>query len=319
MLDQFNRTIDYMRLSITDRCNLRCRYCMPDGVRPLSHREILTYEEILQVAETAVRLGITKFKVTGGEPLVRRDCIDFLRRLKALPGVESVTLTTNGVLLRPLVPALKELGLDGVNISLDSCDRQEYAAITGTDALEQVLDAVTACVEAGLHTKINCVLLPDSGHRLPQLAGLAADRPIDVRFIEEMPIGAGVILKKIQRDDALRILRGCWPDLQPVQERRGNGPAHYYGSAGLVGRIGFIDAVSHKFCAGCNRVRLTSTGQLKPCLCYGESTDLREILRSRPEKLEQALRQAIEQKPREHCFDRPEAITEQNGMSRIGG
>jgi cyclic pyranopterin phosphate synthase len=329
MRDQFEREIDYMRLSITDRCNLRCSYCMPEGVPYLPHAEILTYEELLCVAAAAVRLGITKFKVTGGEPLVRKGCVEFLRRLKALPGVHSVTLTTNGVLLAQAVPQLAALGLDGVNISLDTCDAEEFRAITGFDALGQVLAGIDAAAAAGLRTKLNCVLLPGSEARWVRLARFAEARPIDVRFIEEMPIGHGVIVSKIQREgvpDALEALRAVWSDLHPVDETRGNGPAHYYASAALKGRIGVIDAVSHSFCATCNRVRLTSTGQLKPCLCYGESADLRAALRdpTQPEEkliesLLEAMRRAIYEKPRQHCFGGAAAITEHKGMSQIGG
>ena len=319
MTDRFGRTIDYMRLSITDRCNLRCRYCMPQGAAPVAHSEILTYEEFLQVAAAAVSLGITKFKVTGGEPLVRRGCVDFLRRLKALPGVEQVTLTTNGLLLAPVAAELAALGLDGVNISLDAADPAGFAAITGFDGLGEVNRAIGAALAAELNTKLNCVLLPGCEARLVPLARYAEHRPLDVRFIEVMPIGAGASQPGPDRDAALAVLRTVWPDLHPVQERRGNGPAHYYAAAGLTGRIGLIDAVSHKFCARCNRVRLTSTGRLKPCLCYGDAADLRAVLRQNPAQLTAALRGAIEQKPRAHCFEEKACVTERGGMSQIGG
>lgn len=319
MRDQFGRTIDYMRISITDRCNLRCRYCMPNGVEFLDHSEILRYEEILQIAQAAVELGIVNFKVTGGEPLVRRDCVDFIRRLKELPGVETVTLTTNGVLLASLAQKLARAGVDWVNISLDTSDREEYAAITGFDALDKVLAGMDTCQEAGLPFKLNCVLLEGSQDRLIPLARFAQERPIDVRFIEMMPIGLGMGHSGIAWEEALALLRREWPDLRPAEERRGNGPARCYASRALRGRIGVIDAVSHKFCGQCNRVRLTSTGQLKPCLCYGDGTDLRVILRTCPEKLTDALRKAIFHKPQAHCFDQAGEITEQKVMSQIGG
>ena len=318
MVDQFGRTIDYMRLSITDRCNLRCRYCMPNGVVPVNHADVLTYEELLQVAAAGVELGITKFKVTGGEPLARLGCVDFIARLKALTGVEQVTLTTNGVLLKPIIPQLAELGIDGVNVSLDAPDRETFAAITGFDALAPVLDSIDGLLAAGIKTKLNCVLLPGCEGRLVPLARFAM-RGLDVRFIEVMPIGAGAADGGPCRDEALGILRREWPDLHEVDERRGNGPAHYYAGAALTGRIGMIDAVSHKFCAQCNRVRLTSTGLLKPCLCYGEGADLRTVLRERPGELKETLRAAIYGKPQAHCFDRAGDITEQQAMSQIGG
>ena len=318
MVDQFGRTIDYMRLSITDRCNLRCRYCMPNGVVPVAHADVLTYEELLRVAAAGVELGITKFKVTGGEPLARLGCVDFMARLKAMPGVEQVTLTTNGVLLSPVVPRLAEIGIDGVNVSLDAPDRETFAAITGFDALAQVIDCIDGLLGLGIKTKLNCVLLPGCEERLVPLARFA-QRGLDVRFIEVMPIGAGRLDSGPSRDQALDLLRREWPDLHEVDERRGNGPAHYYASAALTGRVGMIDAVSHKFCAQCNRVRLTSTGLLKPCLCYGEGADLRTVLRERPEELKAALRAAIYGKPQAHCFDSAGDITEQLAMSQIGG
>ena len=317
MTDRFGRNIDYLRLSITDRCNLRCRYCMPEGVDLVEHRDLLRYEELLSVARAAVSLGITHFKVTGGEPLVRRGCLAFLKELKALPGVETVSLTTNGVLLAPLAEDLAGLGIDGVNVSLDTTDPVEYARITGSDCLPEVLAGIGACLEAGIPTKLNCVLLEDCRDRLVPLAELARDRAVDVRFIEQMPIGAGG--RGMDADTALEILRTRWPDLHPVEERRGFGPAAYYASGALRGRIGFISALSHKFCGDCNRVRLTSTGLLKPCLCYGEGTDLRTILRKTPEELPAALAEAVFQKPQAHCFGDPASVTEQKRMNEIGG
>ncbi len=206
MRDRFDRDIDYIRFSITDRCNLRCQYCMPQGVPLGCHQDLLTFEEFLQVAQAAVELGVTRFKVTGGEPLVRRGCLDFLRRLKALPGVEQVTLTTNGVLLAPLVPALKEMGLDGVNISLDDPTPAGFRAITGFDLLPPVLEGLSACVAAGLRTKLNCVLLPGCEGRLPAMAAFAQGQPVDVRFIEVMPIGEGARHPGPTQEQALAIL-----------------------------------------------------------------------------------------------------------------
>lgn len=317
MLDRFGRNIHYMRLSITSRCNLRCHYCMPEGSDWKGGEDALTYEEFLQVAAVAAELGITRFKVTGGEPLARPGCVEFIARLKALPGVEQVTLTTNGVLLAPHLPQLVKAGIDGVNVSLDAANREDYAAITGFDALPKVLENLNGLLDAVIRTKLNCVLLPGCQERLIPLARFA-ERGIDVRFIEVMPIGAGAAVRGPDRDEALALLRREWPDLHETGERRGNGPAHYYASAALTGRIGMIDAVSHKFCAGCNRVRLTSTGFLKPCLCYGEGTDLRPFLQQ-PDRLKAALSAAIAQKPEAHCFEDTGHITEHQGMNRIGG
>ena len=319
MIDAFGRNIDYIRFSITDRCNLRCRYCMPDGAQLLRHEDILSYEELLTVAVTAVELGITHFKITGGEPLVRRGCTEFLRRLKELPGVEAVTLTTNGLLLEPLLPELTAMGLDGVNISLDTLDRGQYAELAGFDGLETVCRSIGACVRAGLKTKLNCVLLEDNRDQLIPLVRFGAEQGTDVRLIELMPIGAGEHAPGTPADRALELLRAEWPDLHPVEEKRGFGPARYYAAGALPNRVGLIAAVSHAFCARCNRVRLTSTGRLKPCLCFGDSVDLRPILRSGGTGLKEALTEAVGSKPERHRFDRTDGVTERDGMNQIGG
>lgn len=323
MLDQYGRKIDYLRISVTDRCNLRCRYCMPEPVSAVQHADILRYEEILRICRAAVELGITKFKVTGGEPLVRAGCVDFITALKAQPGTEQVTLTTNGLLLEANLDALTEAGLDGVNISFDSPDNARFRRITGYtgDGADTLLHVLDACCAKGLKTKINAVLLEETEADAPALAAIAAKLPVDVRFIELMPIGFGTTMKRVSPEDILTALQERWPDLAPTDEKRGNGPAHYYKSAALLGRIGFIDAVSHKFCAECNRVRLTSTGQLKPCLCYADSADLRALIRGgcTDGELREALRAAVYAKPRAHCFDTNDIITEKHMMSQIGG
>ena len=323
MLDQYGRKIDYLRISVTDRCNLRCRYCMPEPVSAVQHADILRYEEILRICREAAELGITKFKVTGGEPLVRAGCVDFITALKMQPGTEQVTLTTNGLLLEANLDALTEAGLDGVNISFDSPDNARFRRITGYtgDGADTLLHVLDACCAKGLKTKINAVLLEETETDAPALAAIAAKLPVDVRFIELMPIGFGTTMKRVSPEDILTALQEHWPDLAPTDEKRGNGPAHYYKSAALLGRIGFIDAVSHKFCAECNRVRLTSTGQLKPCLCYADSADLRALIRGgcTDGELREALRAAVYAKPRAHCFDTNDIITEKHMMSQIGG
>lgn len=324
MLDQYGRNIDYMRISITDRCNLRCRYCMPEGVTsPESHDDILRYEEILRICRAAASLGITKFKITGGEPLVRKGCPDLIAQLKAMPETEQVTLTTNGLLLRPKLDALCAAGLDAVNISLDTLDPEKFCAITGwPDFSAEELRALLAnCCTRGLRTKLNAVLLEENRDEAGEIAALAAEFPVDLRFIELMPIGFGGSMTRVSPDDVLEQLKARWPDLHPTDEKRGNGPAHYYASAALQGRIGFIDAVSHAFCSGCNRVRLTSTGQLKPCLSFDSTLDLRALLRGgcTDEELKAALEQAIYRKPRAHSFERREEMTEHRTMSQIGG
>ena len=323
MLDQYGRSIDYLRISVTDRCNLRCRYCMPEPVDAVQHADILRYEEILRICRAAIELGITKFKVTGGEPLVRAGCAEFIAELKKQPGTEQVTLTTNGLLLEKNLDALADAGLDGVNISLDTTDNTRFQRITGYtgNGADTLLRVLEECCAKGLKTKINAVLLEETEADAPALAAIAETLPVDVRFIELMPIGFGTAMRRVSPDDILSALRKRWPGLAPTDERRGNGPAHYYKSDLLLGRIGFIDAVSHKFCAECNRVRLTSTGQLKPCLCYADSADLRALIRGgcTDGELKEALKISIYNKPRAHCFDTGAAVTERHAMSQIGG
>lgn len=321
MIDTLGRRIDYLRISITDRCNMRCRYCMPDGISAVGHGDVLRYEEIVEICRAALRVGITKFKVTGGEPFVRKGAVGFIRELRRLPGVESVTVTTNGWLLSQVLPELRRIGIDGVNSSLDSLDREQYQAITGVDALPEVLQAVRQCAASGLPTKINAVLLADTKEQIAPLARLAEELPVDVRFIELMPIGCGAYQQGYSGDEALAVLRGVYPDLAPLSVRRGNGPAAYYASRSLKGYIGMIAANSHVFCRQCNRLRLTSTGFLKPCLCYDDGVDLRAAVRSGQGEnlLAQAIEQAILRKPARHCFDEAKAVTERKAMNEIGG
>ena len=323
MRDALGREINYIRLSVTDRCNLRCRYCMPaEGVPATAHTDILRYEELLRVAQAGVSLGIDRFKVTGGEPLVRRGITDFIHSLKSLPGVKQVTLTTNGLLLPSLLDGLLDAGLDAVNISLDTRDNAQYQFITrSSHTADEVLYAARLCA-GRLPTKINAVLLPETAAQLIPLARLAVELPVDVRFIERMPLGVADIgaAEPVHREVIDR-LHAVWPDLAPVQERRGNGPARYYASSGLRGCIGLIEAVSHAFCASCNRVRLTSTGLLKPCLCYETGSDLKPLLRGGADDvaLRDAIEQAVQDKPAAHCFAERQAVTERKSMNQIGG
>ena len=199
MKDLQGRDINYMRISITDRCNLRCKYCMPDGIELLPMSEILTFEEILRVCEQAVELGITRFKITGGEPLVRRRCVELISQIKALPGVEQVTMTTNGILLSRYLDELLDAGLDAVNISLDTLNRGRFEEITGFDQLPEVLRSIDAAVDSGLRVKVNVVLQQDkNADEWQKILEIAERRPIDVRFIEMMPIGRGREYRRFQ-------------------------------------------------------------------------------------------------------------------------
>lgn len=325
MQDGHGRTIDYMRVSITDRCNLRCRYCMPEGIRQVEMKEILTYEEIISVCKAAAKIGIRKIKVTGGEPLVRLGCPDLIGELKKLPGIGQVTLTTNGVLLPEYLPELLKNGLDAVNISLDTLDRSLYQEITGRDELPQVLEGIRLAMEGGLRVKINAV--PQKGvneQAWSELAVLTKKYPLNVRFIEMMPIGYGKKYETVYNEDILRELILREPGLRPDKRVHGNGPAVYYQIPGALGSVGFISAMHGKFCKDCNRIRLTSMGRLKPCLCFEDSVDIRKILREAEEEKKEeqvcrAILRTIRMKPREHRFEAPGDITEQRQMVQIGG
>lgn len=321
MIDQYGRTIDYLRVSITDRCNLRCRYCMPEGCQWLPMEEILTLEEIVELCSIAAGLGITKLKVTGGEPLVRRGCVELVSMLKRIHGIEQVTLTTNGVLLDELAQHLKDAGLDDINISLDTLQRERYLSITGRDELHSTLRGLEAALQAGLRTKVNAVLQRGVNEdEWKTLACLAKDHPIDVRFIEMMPIGYGKRFLPLSNRELLERFQREYQEILPDPAVHGNGPAVYYHIPDYQGSVGFISAIHGKFCASCNRVRLTSTGFMKSCLCYEDGADLREPLRQGHRNIvRQRMEQVMRKKPEAHCFEEPSTITEQKEMSKIGG
>ena len=282
MFDAYGRNIHYLRLSVTDLCNLRCRYCMPDGVPKLAHEDILTYEEFLRLAALFAQCGIDTVRITGGEPLVRRGVEQLTAGLKAIPGIRRVALTTNGVLLAQKLPALLAAGLDSVNISLDTLYPETFRRITGKDELAAVQNGIRAALASGIPVKLNCVPQPGVNEgELESLAALAQEHPLQVRFIEMMPIGFGAGLPGLSGPELLERFYRRWPQLQPVTGAAfGDGPAVYYSAPGWRGSIGLIAAVHGKFCASCNRVRLTSQGFLRPCLASESGTDLRALLRS---------------------------------------
>ena len=325
MFDAYGRNIHYLRLSVTDLCNLRCRYCMPDGVPKLAHEDILTYEEFLRLAALFAQCGIDTVRITGGEPLVRRGVEQLTAGLKAIPGIRRVALTTNGVLLAQKLPALLAAGLDSVNISLDTLHPETFRRITGKDELAAVQNGIRAALASGIPVKLNCV--PQAGvneGELEQLAALAQNNALQVRFIEMMPIGYGAAMPCISGPELRARFARRWPELAPLSTAQehalGDGPAVYYTVPGWQGSIGFIAAVHGKFCASCNRVRLTSQGFLRPCLASETGCDLRALLRSGADdaQLLAAIRETIWAKPREHHFN-DSSMPATRGMYRIGG
>ena len=325
MFDRYQREIHYLRLSVTDLCNLRCRYCMPDGVEKLEREAVLTYEEFLRLAALFARCGIDTVRVTGGEPLVRKNVAQLVAGLKETPGIRRVTLTTNAVLLAEQLPALLDAGLDSVNISLDTLRPEVFRQITARDDFAAVQAGLQAALESGLPVKLNCV--PQAGvneGELEALAALAKDNAMQVRFIEMMPIGYGAAMPCISGPELRARFARRWPELAPLSAAQehtlGDGPAVYYTVPGWQGSIGFIAAVHGKFCASCNRVRLTSQGFLRPCLASETGCDLRALLRSGADdaQLLAAIRETIWAKPREHHFN-DSSMPATRGMYRIGG
>ena len=323
MKDQYGREIDYIRISVTDRCNLRCKYCIPEcGIASVGHENILNFDEITRIVSECAKLGIKKVKITGGEPLVRRELHSLVARIKNTPGIEQVTLTTNGIFLKDQIERLAEAGIDAINISLDTLDSTKFNQITGFDALDKVLDAIELCKDyQGVKLKLNVVTLADyNKDELLDFAKFTKKNDIDVRFIEMMPIGLGEGFEGYTQDYIRGVLEKEYGPLEECQGKHGNGPAVYYRVPGFKGKIGFISAISHQFCDSCNRVRLTAEGLLKPCLQYAEGIDLKKAIREGDEPLENLIRKGIFDKPKEHNF-RSSTIEgrEQRLMSKIGG
>lgn len=320
MIDCYGRVIDYMRVSITDRCNLRCRYCMPNGIKWIPMEEILTMEEIVTVCSQAAKLGINKIRVTGGEPLVRLGCVELIRMLKEVSGISQVAITTNGVLLAKYADELYEAGIDAINISLDTLDRAEYRKITGFDALSDVLAGIDAVNKYNIPVKINTVLQENEKETYVKLANLAKNRPLDIRFIELMPIGYGKNYKPVSNEVVLQGLREIYGELELDKAVHGNGPAVYYKIPNFKGGVGFISAIHGKFCNECNRIRLTSTGHLKPCLCYADGISVKEAVRSgQCEEVKNLIAKAVMEKPEGHSFEEVGLVTEHGEMAKIGG
>ncbi len=338
MLDGHGRTIDYLRISLTDRCNYRCIYCMPEqGVQSLHHEDILRIEEIAQVVRALSELGIRSVRLTGGEPLVRRGVVDLIRDIRETPGIENISLTTNGVLLPRMADDLREAGLSRVNISLDTLDAGQFAAITRRGQLQEALDGIDAALTAGFDpVKINAVAVRQLHQDYLAFAKLSIDRPLHVRFIEYMPVGesSGSDGCGWGPDDVISceelfnlINEGAraegLPELVAAGQNKplGWGPAKYFAFPGTKGTVGFISPMSRHFCGDCNRMRLTADGKLRPCLFSDREYDVRGILRSgKPQaQIDQDLRAvfatALGAKPDDH----DDITGTERRMSQIGG
>ncbi|HON58759.1 MAG TPA: GTP 3',8-cyclase MoaA [Smithella sp.] len=329
MLDKYNREINYLRVSITDRCNLRCVYCRPkEGISLQGHDDILRYEEILRVVAVAVKMGLVKVRVTGGEPLVRRGCVEFLAALKKINGLRDVSLTTNGILLEDFAPSIYAAGISRINVSLDSLNPDKYSRITNGGSLQAVLRGIARAEEVGFAPiKINTVAIRGFNEdEVLDFAQLAIRKPYQVRFIELMPIGqhqltgghdyipGRELIEKISRHYALEKI--------PGKKDRADGPAKIFRIRKGQGEIGFINPVSDHFCSTCNRLRLTSDGKLRVCLLSEKEIDLKKALRDHlsDAELERLLVEAIFSKPQKHdlvCTEN--SLRKCRNMSAIGG
>ncbi len=329
LTDSYGRRHDYLRISVTDRCNLRCLYCMgAEGVQQIPHRDILTYEEILQVVRAGAELGISKIRLTGGEPLVRKDLLHLVEKIALVPGITDLAMTTNGVMLPKYAAALKQAGLKRVNLSLDSLNPALYEKITRGGKLEQVLTGIDAALEQKLTpVKINTVLMKGLNHaEVPEFLRFAQQKPVQVRFIEYMPIGdhdkeyhKRYLPLTYVRDAAKKMEL----PLSPVLSSRTAGPAEIFTLPGGKGSVGLIHPISNHFCCSCNRLRLTAEGKLKACLYWQDEISVRPAL-GNPDALRQLLQEVLDRKPREHMMNLSRSGSPVNpgamrGMSKTGG
>jgi len=325
--DRSNRTIDYLRISVTDRCNLSCVYCRPRaGVTTMPHQEIFRYEEMLRIVRLAVPLGITHVRITGGEPLVRRGVLGFIAELREVAGIEDVSLTTNGVLLGEMCRGLRDAGISRLNISLDSLKPRRFREITGSDAWDLVWQGIAGAEAAGFSPiKINMV--PVSGvndDEIADFARLTLERRLHVRFIEFMPIGANDRWHTeacVTSERVRGIIEHNFGPLVPFMAKGSAGPSDNYQIPGARGVIGFISPISKHFCASCRRLRLTADGRLRPCLLSDTEIDIKSPMRGgcSDEELERLLRSSLEKKPERHHVNEDPAACSQRIMSRIGG
>ncbi len=324
LIDSFGRKINYLRLSVTDRCNLRCIYCMPaEGVRKVRHQDILSYEELMLLAETAAGIGIEKIRVTGGEPLIRNGILDFLRKVSKIPQLRQLVLTTNGVLLPEMAEGLRKAGVQRLNISLDSLRPETFACITRCGDLEKVLAGIRAAEEAGFPIKLNVVVMRGmNDDEVVDFAGLTLVKPYTVRFIEYMPVVKDPDWHSliVPGEEILRRIAGTYRVKPLDKEDYLSGPSKIYRIDGAVGAIGIITPVSSHFCSECNRIRVTSAGMARGCLFDNTEFDLKSIVRNGDRTaLEEALREIVSRKPKKSLLSGADSARETFDMSKVGG
>lgn len=326
LLDTYNRHINYLRISVTDRCNLRCLYCMPkEGLSLIGHSEVLSYEEIIRVAKSAALTGITKIRITGGEPLVRKGINDFVSELSQTPGITELSITTNGILLEACAESLYRAGIKRINISLDTLDPEKYKKITRGGDLQAVIAGIRKAREVGFSPiKINVVAMRTvNDDEAVDFARLTIDRPVHIRFIEFMPVAGQTTWQQEQFISSRELQEkiSTLGELIPLDMDKNAGPASMFQLRGAQGKLGFINALSNHFCATCNRLRLTADGKLRPCLFSDNEIDLKPLLRGgcSDKELTEIIDQAIISKPRQHNILEPTYKKCGRNMSAIGG
>lgn len=326
MKDELGRNINYLRISVTDRCNLRCRYCMPEeGIEKKFHIDMLTLEEIFEVVKVSAGMGTDKIRITGGEPLVRKGLPGLIEKITALDSIKDLALTTNGVLLKKLAYDLKKAGLKRINISLDTMDEKKYEYITRGGKVEDVLEGIEEAMKVGLKPiKINIVLARGFNEdEIGDFIRLTQDSDIDVRFIELMPLGHAASFASEHYLSNSAVLES-YKELKPVEAEDKSSPATYYKLHGAKGSVGLINPISHKFCSNCNRLRLTADGKLKPCLHSDMEIDVKGILRDstiddKNKALREAIAEAIKAKPMHHTLNDLYNKPIERDMYTIGG
>ena len=323
MKDKFGREIDYLRVSVTDKCNLRCIYCMDEKDNTfLKNDEKLTDDEIYRVVKESSELGIKKVRITGGEPLVRRDLVKLVSKINNIPGIEEIYLTTNGILLADMIDELALNGLKGVNISLDSLKEERFNKLTRLGKLNKVLEAIDKAIALGVKVKLNTVIVNDiNKDEIIDFVNLTKEKNIDVRFIELMPIGIAINYKGATNEEVLKVIFENYSDYEEVVRSKSSGPASYIKLKDAKGKIGFISAISNCFCEECNRIRLTPEGFLKQCLHFDYGVDLKGKLRTgiSDEELRKLIYENIYHKPEKHLFLEKSDHKEIKFMNQIGG
>lgn len=327
LTDKFGRNINYLRLAIVDRCNLRCTYCMPEnGLTWIKQNELMTDEEMLRICSVFTKMGVDKIRITGGEPFVRKNSIELIRKISELDGLTDLSLTTNGLLTEPYIPELKKFGIKSVNLSLDTLNKDRFFKITRRNSFDKVMKTLEALLQHHIRVKINTVVMENENiEDIIPLVELTKDLPVDVRFIEEMPFNGGDadISLKWNFSQIYRYIKEYFPEIQKIQDPK-NSTAYNYNIPGFTGNIGIIAAYTRSFCGDCNRIRITPSGILRTCLYEGTGVNLKDEIRmgKTDEELKDIIINSIQNKPKDGWEAQKESLTASQihqSMATIGG